>query len=131
MRWTPKIWGPPPIYERDDNYIGYMISLSLSIYNQSIINIYIYIYISKDLMPESMRSCQVVPFFDNLAILYFLVVTPYCLTQLSLSLSQLAIQNFKPFNCLPLIQLAIQNFRPFNCPPLSISFSFLLYTTIS
>ena len=80
-------------------------------------------------MRESMRSCQVAPFFDNLVILFFfLIVTPYCLTQLSLSLSsiQLAIQNFKPFNYLPSIQLAIQNFRPFNCPPLSISFSFLL-----
>ena len=84
-------------------------------------------------MPESMRSCQVVPFFDNLAILYFLVVTPYCLTQLSLSLSQLAIQNFKPFNCLPLIQLAIQNFRPFKAHPFqfpSLFFFTQLYLSI-
>ena len=40
-------------------------------------------------MQESMRSCQIAPFFDNLAIFLFLflIVTPYRLTLLSLSLS--------------------------------------------
>ena len=39
-------------------------------------------------MRESMRSYQVVLFFDNLAIFFFfLIVTPFRLTLLSLSLS--------------------------------------------
>ena len=73
-------------------------------------------------MQESMRSYQVAPFFDNLAIFFFyLFINSYTLLfnpnlSLSLSLShnsstsssiQLTIQNFRPFNCLPSIQLAI------------------------
>ena len=52
-------------------------------------NQYIYIYMSKDLVWESTRFCQMAPFFDNSDIHFFFQLPPHRLTLLYLSFSQL------------------------------------------